>query len=243
MTHGAKDWSKYRTGSVTYSLEDLAETAARLGSIVTYDRRGDVIFLESFEDGLVHVETATSGTGGSVGVDTTTAKTSAQCAKLTAGSDGYKTATVVKRFHPSGSYRIGAEVSWAVVPSASTIDLGLMYLPRGTYHYGVLRYDTSVHSVQYQDENGVYQDLETGMYIYSHSKLWVSMKLVCDFTLHEYVRVLFGNLSYDMEGIPLRSSYTSAGPYFYTHCELTGPGGTNPAIFLDDVIITQDEPS
>ena len=52
MPRGAPDYSNVRAYGTLYRLDDMAELAARLGSMATYDRRGNVVWLTNFELGL-----------------------------------------------------------------------------------------------------------------------------------------------------------------------------------------------
>ena len=52
MTHGVQDFGASSGQNSTYGLTDLGELAVRLGSPVSFDRRGDVVMMETFEDGL-----------------------------------------------------------------------------------------------------------------------------------------------------------------------------------------------
>jgi len=52
VAHGTPDWGVTAGARTVYQMTDLGELAVRLGSIVTHDRRGDVIFLEDFEEGM-----------------------------------------------------------------------------------------------------------------------------------------------------------------------------------------------
>ena len=63
MAHGTPDWQVTGPKSINYALYDLGELAARLGSPVVYDRRGDVIFLDDFGNGEAEWTYVTSGAG------------------------------------------------------------------------------------------------------------------------------------------------------------------------------------
>jgi len=52
MPRGAPDYSNVKVDSPVHRLTDLAEHAARLGSVSSYDRSGNVIWFTSFESGL-----------------------------------------------------------------------------------------------------------------------------------------------------------------------------------------------
>lgn len=57
---GGQDYAQAQPGaaqptalnSTTYTLQDMSELAARLGSPATFDRRGEVVWMDDFEDGL-----------------------------------------------------------------------------------------------------------------------------------------------------------------------------------------------
>ena len=51
MVHGTPDWGGAAPKSTTYKLDDHAELAVRLGSMVSYDRRGEVIWANNFAEG------------------------------------------------------------------------------------------------------------------------------------------------------------------------------------------------
>jgi len=51
MAHGMPDWFGTGEKTTTYGLSDDAELAVRLGSIVNFDRRGEVLAMTAFESG------------------------------------------------------------------------------------------------------------------------------------------------------------------------------------------------
>ena len=52
MAHGHPDYGGAAPLATVYTLQDLAELAARLGSIDVFDRRGNVLLLDDFESGI-----------------------------------------------------------------------------------------------------------------------------------------------------------------------------------------------
>ncbi|GAI56753.1 unnamed protein product, partial [marine sediment metagenome] len=52
MAHGQPDFGMYQIAKTIYRLADMGELAVRLGSIVTHDRRGDVIWMDNFDSGI-----------------------------------------------------------------------------------------------------------------------------------------------------------------------------------------------
>lgn len=240
--HGAPDWNKYRRESVTFPVQDMAELAARLGSINTFDRRGDAIFLESFESGLIHVATETSGAGAAVAVNVTTAKTGGFSIKITAGRTVGKYAGIYKLLHPTSAHIIGAELSWSRAPPNTFIDLQLIHHITPNLYMGVLRYDVAGQRWRYADAGFLWQDLQTSLDIYNNSKDYNTMKVVIDFQSNRYVRAFLNNLEQDMSGVPLYATGSLLEDHIDFRPRLTDAAATNPSIYLDDLIVTQDEP-
>lgn len=52
MAHGLPDSSNVKSTIATYNLQDLAEHAARLGSPVLWDRRGQLVWMDDFRHGI-----------------------------------------------------------------------------------------------------------------------------------------------------------------------------------------------
>lgn len=221
----------------------LAELVACLGPAKRYDRRGQVVWLDSFEDGLVHVETVTSGEDAAVALEEATARTGSYSVKLTAGKTLSKYAEVLKRLYLPAGKAMGIEISWARVPAATYIDLALAYFPRGTYYYGLLRIDVANKKWQYQDNAGYYQDIRTDLTLYSGDKAYHTMKLVVDFENNVYVRAMLDEYEVGLANVALRTSTLSAGPYILAYIKFTDTAAANPYIYVDDVIVTQKEPA
>ena len=238
---GLPDWYDIKKAGAVSALGDLGELAARLGSIVTFDRRGDVLWLTSFECGLASVETATSGAGGAVVLSTASARNGGYSAKLTAGSDGGKYAQVLKRVHPTVVGKVGVEFSWARRPADTIITVFLAYFPSGAYHYGGLRYHGPDDVWQYLDKANVWQTLEADVDLFSGDAVYHTMKLVIDLETDEYVRAMLDGFEHSLEGVGMLGSFIQAGPYVLALVDLTDILATNPYIYVDDLIITQNE--
>lgn len=224
------------------SEDVIYELAARLGSPVTFDRHGWVVWMTSFEEGLVHVETGVSGEDAAVALETTTARTGGYSAKLTAGKTVNKFASIIKRLHPPVVGKIGIEFSWARVPGSTYIDLIVVYYPVGTYYWGALRYDVAALKWQYLDSAGAWQDIETSLTLHSGAKTYHTMKLVLDFENHVYVRAMLDSYETSLADVALKSTSLSVGPYLHVIVRITDTATANPYIYVDDVIVTQNEP-
>ncbi|GAI90305.1 unnamed protein product, partial [marine sediment metagenome] len=88
MPHGTPDWGLVGPKDTVYGLDDLGEHAVRLGTPHLWDRRGDVIWMSDFREGLGDVGTFVGpGAGGSVVLHTEYARQGAYCVQLTTDKD------------------------------------------------------------------------------------------------------------------------------------------------------------
>ena len=87
MARGGPDYGASSARYTIFPVTDLGELAVRLGSPVAYDRQGNVIYTESFENGLAGWDTDTSGAGASVDVSFGRGVHGAWAGRLVAGSD------------------------------------------------------------------------------------------------------------------------------------------------------------
>ncbi|GAH29279.1 unnamed protein product, partial [marine sediment metagenome] len=85
--HGKPDWGLQLKKTV-YTFDDLSELAVRLGSISQFDRRGDVIFQDSFEYGLGKWLLCGDKTGDEQILISKRSRSGGYCVKLTGGSEG-----------------------------------------------------------------------------------------------------------------------------------------------------------
>jgi hypothetical protein len=123
MAHGRPDFNLTAGVRTTYRWSDFDELAARLGSPVSYDRRGDVIFIESFEHGDGMITWATGGAGSTAGLSLARARTGHFSAALYTPSVANAYAHLTRRgVYPAVS-PLGAEISFTLVKCAADMAL------------------------------------------------------------------------------------------------------------------------
>ncbi|GAI16225.1 unnamed protein product, partial [marine sediment metagenome] len=113
MTHGGPDWGTPGPLKTIYTLEDMAELVARLGSIVTFDRRGNIIWLDDFEGTLGKWGIETEGAGYSAQLSAEAARSGGFSAKLISPDDEEDRIGLKRWFPLPVESNIGFEFSWA----------------------------------------------------------------------------------------------------------------------------------
>lgn len=230
-----------RRGPV-WSVTDLGELAVRLGSIVTFDRRGDVVWLDGFEEGLNKWVATTWGAGGAVGLDQNYARNGNWSCKLTAGSDGIRRASIYRKLPRPVVGNLGLECSFGFDSNLANFRL-LFDLYDGAYrHEPLVTYDYVSTLLSVRDEGGAWQDVATGVDVYeSYYPFW-SMKLVVDFANQKYVRLIFNETEYDLSAYSYLYTVDASNALLRPGVQNNGIAAANAIVYLDDVIITQNEP-
>lgn len=242
MPHGAPDWYKYRRDSITHPVDDLAELAVRLGSITISDRRGDVIFMDNFEHGLLHLILSTAGSGASVTPDPTTAKSGGYSAKMTTG-DTANDSTQIELHMPYPTLsRFGLEVTFTSNNNLTRIAFGLFLHDGTTVHMAHVRYVPATDIFEFYNDAGGWTTFATGLDLYVDTQHFHTFKLVCDFTTQKYTRVILNDTAYDLSAYGYLTGADAKLACILPVIEIRTSVNSNQTIYLDNLIITQDEP-
>jgi len=242
MPHGYPDWGAGAPVSTVYTLQDLAELAARLGSPVIFDRRGNVLFIEDFNGSLANLQTYTSGTGGSVSISSEKPLRGDFSCKIVTGIETNDYAYITQELAFPVLSKLGIEVCWHLKQNLSTYYI-VMHL-----YDGATRWDAMVRWY-YGDDTWEYEDGVAGWTALSPvalhpggTEVFNFTKLVADFENHEYCRLIDNNLVYDLKGKPLPSVASAIPPMLKPFINPFTIGISSCIVYLDSIIITQNEP-
>lgn len=241
MVHGTPDWGFAKQDTVHILSDDLAELAARLGSIHVYDRAGYILWTDDFSKGPGAWYSAVDGTGSSVELSAIYPLWPPYCLKMVAGSNGSRVAEIRRYFAPPVIGKIGIEVAICFL---SDFDYFLMEfrLDDDSYiHRARITLDDTNDKVYYTDSDNALQELGG---FERHGGIrggYQHLKLVVDFSTDTYVRLLLDDLSYDLSSYDLRVVGDPSLPALYIKIELYGRDGQNDSCNIDGVIVTQNE--
>ena len=242
MPRGQPDFGMYQQKTVGATLSDMGDLAVRLGSIVEYDRRGDIVSLDDFENTILKWTDAATGVGYVI-LDSTTAKSGSQAINLHTDVGGAATATLAKRLTRLGVPRLGIEISF------SDMDLGCDFYFTISYWDGVTGYrarlwfDQSTHNLYVEGLPAIGWVLVANVgFLRRGEYLWYPVKLVVDFVNHYYVRVLYSDTEYSVATIALPTFGDAGGSYILAQFQLLNVVAANHNVWVDDFILTQNEP-
>jgi len=236
------DWSKYLPLSKRYSLQDLGELAARIGSPITYDRRGEVLWYDQMQEGSSLWQEQAEGIGSGVKVVGTNAYWPGFALELTAGSDGQMLAAIYRYSAPSSLSKWGFEVAWWISTPFTRLDLNLNRHDGVNFQQSGLRVLGSTPKLQYKNSLGSYTDLVALAAQNSPNPTYHNLKFVADMAESEYVRVLLDENEYDLSGVSFYETVEGPIDYNYIQVLFVGSAGFNRKMQVGNVVFTSNEP-
>jgi len=242
MPRGAPDYSNVTAVGPFHRLDDMAELAARLGSPATFDRRGRIIFIDSFEHGMASWEVGGSGTGTAVVVSPTHKRSKAFSVKMTNGSTANWSAQIARAFPYPDLNKYGLEFS-VMFANAPKYLIATLSKRDGTQeHQFQIMYmgdeDELVVTIPGGSSVAVIEDLDLS----TGYGLFHTFKLVADFENNEYVRVSVNDQVVDLSDYEPYTFAHVSSPHVNVVFTFYGHDAENIDCYIDDVILTQAEP-
>lgn len=238
----APDGYQYRPESTRAVLGDLGEHAVRVGSPITFDRRGTVIWYDTVQYGLTPWTESGSGTNSSSKLILGGGHFGPYLVEMTADSDGERWRQM---WHPMPLIEInkwGLVVSFAVTDDFDYLSFSLNRYD-GTYRYqGRIKVVFDPPKLQYRGSDGDDHDIETipnPVWAY-HTFHWI--KFVADYETLEYVRVIYNGVEYPLPGIAIYKSDSDDIPKMTPYITVRGRSGYQDKMLVCAVILTIDEP-
>lgn len=236
------DYDKYRPNSVRFSLQDMGELAARMGSPVVYDRRGEVLFSDTFEYGLTRYSTNGSGGLGAFNIDASSALFGGYSGQLVTGATDDNYQAIKLEFSPSEVNRIGAETSLVSVDNLSEIELRLFEYDGTIQKQFRVRIDNENDQIKILNSGGTYTVVDLIGWFNSVDERYRFLKLVGDFNTGKYVRLLIDKFEYDLSDYDGFSSAISEQYGIQLQISLFTRSATSISINIGHIIITGNEP-
>lgn len=243
MPRDLPDYGALSAQDTVYEVTDLGELAARLGSIVTFDRRGDVIWLDDFKEGLAAWTPSTSGEDAAVELSTARRRSGLFSCLLTAGKDRDCEAEI-SHAHPFpvlGNF--GFEIAFSLGVIIETLDFRIELDDGSNRVRYEIRWDAAAGTLSYYDSSGDYQVIRSGVNLISQASLFHVLKLVVDGVNHEYLRVLLNDTTDLLTNVVARTMASIAANTITISVLNTGRGGVVNYAYVIDTILTQNEPA
>ncbi|KKK59681.1 hypothetical protein LCGC14_3031980 [marine sediment metagenome] len=138
--------------------------------------------------------------------------------------------------------RAGIEIHYAPSTAFDNLQIAIGYQDGDAGHFGRLRVNQSANEIVVGGNTVAFTkvlDYKLSPLITGH---WFVMKLVVDFDANQYLRGTFNEQEIDLSAFSLEDVVTSTAPAFQIMVTVESVGGTNAVAFVDDAIMTVDEP-
>jgi len=242
MVHTLPDYtSKWKNKTIS-SLVDNGELAARLGNIDTFDRRGNVIWMDDFEDNINKWAQTTLGTGAAVSLSTVKAHTGGSSCKLTTGDNTANSTFIYKQLAYPATGKMGLELAVQHHESIKYIDIVLHFYTGTRCYSAQLRYDVDDEDLEFRNLAGAFINLNATTVPQSEETLFNVYKIVCDSALNKWVRIIVNDTEYDVSEYFMWDAADATAPYLLVSIAITPDINDNLDCYVDNVIVTQNEP-
>lgn len=242
MPHGTPDWGHVGPKSTIFGLDDLGEHAVRLGSPVVWDRRGNVILMDTFEHGLAQCSGLGTGANWDVALEGGYAWQGAFCAKLTTGDDAGDEAYIRYKHGLPVNSQLGLEFTFALDKLTRSMRWQITRNAAPGAYLALVWYD-------FQNDwlwcrPGVGPEVKFGLGVDLAAEAWHTGKLVADYSTvpPRYVRFILNDRKWDLTAHELDP--VPGGPeqeLWWDAIHVTNVD-ENKAAYVDNVIFTQNEP-
>jgi len=242
MPRGLPDDSNIVKEGPTWTLTDQAELAARLGSIVTFDRLGTVLDLETFAKGRSRWMESLWGVASGVYLSNDRSLVDGVSLRLVSGT-GLTPACQAMWYlaYPQLS-RLGYEASYAVGVQRYRLYHGFNVF-KGIYYANFsLRWTLTTGVLEYRDITAVWLDTGINIAAYPNNYMFNRIKLVGNALTEEYERLIINDNGYDMKGRYAERVGAVADQHVEAWSNSWGDGVFSQNTFLDACIFTESEP-
>ena len=242
MPRGFWDYGVNPSGIITAPRIGPAELAVRLGSIVSYDRMGEVFWLDSFESGFQRWTAAYVGTPGEVVLKADGPRSGAYSMGLRASLVADREAGIDLYTSTPTQSRLGLEASFQLWSDTSILEMRIAAANPTLSPIFALRYNIQSSTVQRLNNASAWVTLATGIQLFSIDRSYSTIKLVVDPANRNYVRATIAGQVYDLAGLPGPGGGGVSFPSVYVRIAHIADGSNNNWVYVDDVIITHNEP-
>lgn len=241
MAHGAPDNYGTAPQGFVHRVADLAELAARLGSSDTFDRRGNVLFIDGFERGVNGWTFFPSGAGAELRLLVSPVHSGSVSAAILTQASGGVTSTIRRSLTMPFVSRIGYECSFCL-PVLAYDFIMVLTVYNVTYEdIYILRFRNTTEEVSVINSIGDYQVIATIPNFHADGVTWYSAKFVADIPKRKYVRAMFNNTEYDISAIAPYASVGVDSGRIFLEIAASPSNNSNQLFVIDDVILTMNE--
>ncbi len=236
------DWLQATTPHSNPVEITLAELAVRLGFPHVFERTGNVLFYETFSYGLSDWNVTQSPAANKPLLSTRGLLNSPYSAKLV--SDGTLHGYSIIRKDLGYPYLTVFGMEFSFQPSAAIGELyfGIIVYTGSVKHSIWVMYEDSTYKWYVLDNTPAYREVLTyDIGAWDHTN-WHTAKIVADLTNERYIRLAIDNEDVGLTSYTPRQDNDTTAPYIYISVDSHTLGTRVYNLFVDNVILTINEP-
>jgi len=236
------DYSKFLGQSIRFSLQDMGELAARLGSINVFDRRGETLLTDDCSHGTDKWSVLGGGAGFGVNASTDHACFSAYSLKFITGLGGAGFAELEKYFDLMDVKRVGFEFLFAYGMDVDLFDVVIDFSNGVNTYRAEIKFNFTDKTLSYVD--GAHGDVVLGALkqVFDDLGCFSQLKIVVDIENLTYVRIVQGHNLYEIPETTLKFITASSYEYYRISLRMVTLADTNGYAYLGGFILTANEP-
>lgn len=221
----------------------INELIACLTPAKRLDDRGSVFYMHDFEHGWGMLTPGGNGTGKAYEISSTLSQSGGLSAKLTSGSSSLLDAYLMLDLPPLPSFQLGFQVSFIRMDYRAGLYVNIDYYVDSVWYWARAGWNYDNKQILYLDEDGIEQVAAEGVGFCPRNFGFIPMKLVADFETGKYMRFLIGKWDIDLSSYNLYHEEALPEMSIQAWFEEVGLSGTNMVCYVDDLILTVDEPA
>jgi hypothetical protein len=240
-THGAPDDSDVLKQAGMFRIDDMAELAVRLGSPVDYNKYGDVIFYDTFEDGLVKTIHNLLIINGYVRIYGDAAKSGGCAAIVNSGTGITPVSNLQYYLHYPLVVSTGFKVSFSMDGNVVRAYFEMfLYDGSDCQQFGVY-YDYAGSDLYIRIPGGGLLKIDDNVPFYPILGCFHELKLIVNYELSRYVKLFFDHLEYDLSSYSPNIPASVIEPMLMIRVRCEGNGITAGNMCVDNVVVTQHD--
>ena len=242
MPHTAPDWSWGKATTIYEVYKGLGEQAARLWSPNTFDRRGNIIWMDSFEAGHTKWRLNFALGGGAAGLTVARVAFGGYSVFLTTGVLAPRNAWMDTEFSFPRLSKLGFESKLNIPVGLERVEINY------TLHDGVdswlyaLQYNRGARTLSVWNAPGAWVVINPNILMVVGTTIFQMFKLVGDMIIKQYVRAIVNEREYDLRAYAPQQGVSFLEPRILASIYCYGTAVANFTTYVDCVIFTQNEP-
>lgn len=241
MAHGAPDYGNVFKVEFTKRVDDMAELAARLTNAVSFERGGEVFFIEHFGYGLHNWITGVSGLGASVHITADQYVSKGISVEMIPGSDASTFASMSYRLPYMSPSKMGVECRLDFEDNIEYFQIYLKLEKDTGRQQCWVRYFLQLNRIDIFTESSGWVTVLDNFLPPFVGRTFSFIKVTMDFTTGFYKELYFNNNRVDLSLHDLDTWPTGTKSEIYVEFQVKGDNGFNNSLFIDNIILTRNE--